>query len=362
MKKIKSFAMVMGAALLLSGCNETVAEAISKEDTNKKENTTTQSTEVETANKVNNGDISIGIGGDLVLDSWEGRVDEHFSTEIINLLNNVDISCVNNEFVFTDKEEAIEDKTFVYKSDSVWVQMMEDLGIDSVSLANNHSCEYKEAGLIDTMKTLEDKKIKFFGAGKNKKEAKEPVIFSVKGKKIAFIGASMAEKNIMTPEATEDKAGILSCYESDGFVQTVAEIADKSDYVVAYVHWGKEFESEVTKEQRKLAYELVDAGADVIVGAHSHCYQGVEYYNGTPIMYGLGNLWTSDKVEDSLIAVLYLGVENNGISKVSVVPLECGNGKTSYPEEEKRTEVFKDLRKIAKNAVIDKNGGIFPEE
>lgn len=365
MRKIKGIALVITAALFLTGCNETVADAISKEkkdDKSDKAKIENIEPETETATETIEGDITIAFGGDLVLDSWEGRVDQHFSEEIINLMNNVDISWVNNEFSFTDKEEYIEDKAFVYKSDAVWVQMMEDMGIDGVSLGNNHSCDYLKEGLLDTIDTLDNSNIKHAGAGKNIEEAKEPVIFTVQNKKIAIISASMAEKNIMTPEATEDSPGILTCYDSKAVEELIENTKKEVDYVIAYLHWGKEYDNNIQKDQSKTAYKLVDAGADIIVGSHSHCYQGIEYYEGVPILYGLGDFWTADKEEDSIMAVFYMGIDENKVDKINIVPLECGKGMTSYPKEKTRDETIKSLRKLSKNAVIDKNGGIFPEE
>ena len=117
----------------------------------------------------------------------------------------------------------------------------------------------------------------------------KPYYTEVDGKKIAIVAASRAEKYKMTPQATDTTPGILRCYDTELFVQTIKEARANADYVVAVVHWGTEHTTVLEDVQRSSAREYIDAGADVIIGGHSHCLQGIEYYEDKPIFYSLGN-------------------------------------------------------------------------
>ena len=160
------------------------------------------------------------------------------------------------------------------------MDILKEMGVDIVSLANNHAYDYGERSLIDTMATLKQAGIHYVGAGHNLEEAMSPVYFEVQGKTIAYVAASRAEKYRMTPQATEDAPGILLCYDTKLFLKAIEEAKKNADYVIAFVHWGTEYSYELEKVQRVTGKEYLDAGADIVIGAHSHCLQGIEYYEG----------------------------------------------------------------------------------
>lgn len=83
------------------------------------------------------------------------------------------------------------------------------------------------------------------------------------------------------------------------------ETKEKADFVIAYIHWGTEYSETLETAQTEGARELIDAGADVVLGAHPHCLQGMEYYNGKPILYSLGNYWFNEKTLDTILAELH---------------------------------------------------------
>ena len=84
-------------------------------------------------------------------------------------------------------------------------------------------------------------------------------------------------------------------------MQTIKEAKENADYVIAFVHWGTEYSYELEEVQLSTGKEYLDAGADIVIGAHPHCLQGIEYYNGKPIIYSLGNFWFNDKTLDTIL-------------------------------------------------------------
>ena len=138
-------------------------------------------------------------------------------------------------------------------------------GIDIVSLANNHSRNYGEKGLSETVEILDEKEISTTGLG-------ELVVKESKGIKYGFLGFDFISK---TPKEND--------------YELVAESVGEVDVLIVSVHWGAEYRSEPAESQERWAKELVEAGADVVVGHGPHWVQGMEHINEKPVYYSLGN-------------------------------------------------------------------------
>ena len=168
----------------------------------------------------------------------------------------------------------------------------------------------------------------------------------------------IAEKNKMTPQATESEPGILRCYDTTLFLETIAKAREHADFVLAYVHWGTEYSYDLEEVQLTTGKEYLDAGADVVIGAHSHCLQGLEYYEGKPIVYSLGNYWFNEKTLDTMLIQLHFygdAAENH--LEVQVIPAIQAGYKTTYaaePEEQRRIYDF--LESISVNVEITDEG------
>lgn len=115
--------------------------------------------------------------------------------------------------------------------------------------------------------------------------------YLVDGRKIAFVSATRAEKYILTPEAGENTPGVFRCYDPRRLLEVIAEAKSQSDYVILLVHWGKEGTHALESVMEETAPLYIDAGADLIVGAHAHRLQGIEFYKDKAIFYNLGNFW-----------------------------------------------------------------------
>jgi len=200
------------------------------------------------------------------------------------------------------------------------------------------------------------------GAGRNLEEAMTPVYREIDGKKIAYVAASRAEKFKMTPQATEDAAGILRCYDTELFLQEIREARAQADYVIAIVHWGTEYSTELEEVQTATGREYIDAGADIVIGGHTHCLQGMEYYKGKPILYSLGNFWFNDKPLDSMLVQVRLSGDDKASEitdehvEVQIVPARQENCKTRLLEGEDAERLFNDLERISEGVVIDEKG------
>lgn len=306
------------------------------------------------------GDINLddNWGTTLFMESQSNGIYDCISKELMESMQNADIMCLNNEFTFSTGGEKIPGKLYHFRANPERVEVLKEMGVDVVKLANNHACDYGSQSLLDTMDTLKGAGIEYIGAGANLQEAMTPVYIEADGKTVAFVAASRAEKNVKTPQATETEPGILRCYETELFVQTIREAKKNADFVLAYVHWGTEYSHELEDVQMTTGKEYLDAGADAVIGAHSHCLQGTEYYNGKPIVYSLGNYWFNEKTLDTMLVELHFyGDDSDSQLEVKVIPAIQKEYKTTFvSDKEERERIFSFLEGISINVHIDENG------
>ena len=160
-------------------------------------------------------------------------------------------------------------------------------GFDVVSLANNHIWDYGRVAALDTMRYLRDAGIDYVGFGRNYDEANTPIIRQVGDAKVAFFGYT----EFYSKELWADEKLGLSEFKKDEISRRVAEIKEfgRADIVVVSLHWGVEYETESNAAQQNIAHQLIDAGADLIIGHHPHVPQEFESYKDGYIVYSLGN-------------------------------------------------------------------------
>ncbi len=264
-----------------------------------------------------------------------GGVLNCIDSEVVDYLNASDILLINNEFSIGTRGEPLSGKTWTFQASPDSIQIHKDLGADIVSLANNHVYDYGEIGFYDTLDYLEQAGMPVVGAGRNLDEAKQAQYFIVNGIKIGIIAASRAEKVYFTPVATEDSAGIMGTYESADFLDAIREADAQCDILIAYVHWGTENSVKLETAQKRMAKEYIDAGVDAVVGGHTHCVQGMEFYNGKPIFYSVGNFWFSSYTLDSCIVTLRVDKDMN-VESVFVPLIQKGCETHLLTGEERR--------------------------
>ena len=316
----------------------------------------------------NSYDFTICFAGDINLDeAWcttqflnqqPNGITDCISPDLLAHMNAADVMCLNNEFTYSLLGEPLADKLYTFRANPERVSVLQEMGVDIVKLANNHVYDYGKQALLDTFDTLEGAGIAYVGAGRNLAQAMEPVYIELDGKIIAFVAASRAEKFKMTPQATEDSPGILRCYDTELFLETIKKADANADFVLAYVHWGTEYSYELEDVQMTTGREYLDAGADVVIGAHSHCLQGMEYYDEKPIIYSLGNYWFNEKTLDTMLLDLHFyGDDENKNLEVKVIPaIQSGYRTQGIADIEEQERIYSFLEDISINVEIDQDG------
>ncbi len=185
-------------------------------------------------------------------------------------------------------------------------------------------------------------------------EAMRPYYFIVNGRKISHVAATRAEKYIITPEAGENTPGILRTYDSELFLQTIREARQNSDYVIAYVHWGTEDSNQIENIQKTMGYEYINAGADIVIGAHAHVLQGIEFYQGKPIIYNLGNFIFNAVTTDT--GMLKIHIKNDGVLSYEFLPFIQKDCYTETVEGSEKERILNFMQDISFSVTFDKNG------
>ena len=308
------------------------------------------------------GDICFAEDG-FVLDHYDETegLSECISPEILQMTNQADVFYLNHEYYVSEGGETLEGKLYTFRAKPERMTLLDEMGTDLVSLANNHVYDYGEEALLDTLDYLDEVTLPYVGGGRNKEEADRPVYFIVNGIKIGFVAATNAEIVYYTPAATEDSPGVLEAYDTAEYNQIIAEAAKECDYLIAYIHWGPEDTNQYAKYQTEQGKEFLASGADIVVGGHPHVLQGIEYVDGKPIIYSMGDFWFND--ETKYTGLLKLDITIDGLEEMSFVPcLQTGYTTQYLKETAKQREFYDFLQGLSPNAVIDDNGVITEQE
>lgn len=225
--------------------------------------------------------------------------DEYLSSEIKKYLKSFDLiigtleTAIGTNIPF-DEIKMAGRKNIIYSRNEDFYRIKE-IGVNIVSLANNHIGDLGIEGLKNTIKILNENNICYCGAGSNIEEASKPIIIEHDGVKIAILAYCSTDPNQVAyvPVATKDTWGV-NPFIIENVCQDIKQYKSKCDYVVVMVHWGKEYSSYPLKEIKKSSFTLANSGADLIIGTHTHSVQPHIKYKNCHIYYSLGNFLFPD--------------------------------------------------------------------
>lgn len=281
------------------------------------------------------------------------------STDLLEKMNSADITMVNLEFPFSTRGTQMENKQYTFRADPARCSILKEMGVDIVSLANNHILDFGTEALLDTVTTLNENAIRYVGAGENLEEAKKPSVITMNGRNIAFLGASRVIP-ITEWNATKYSPGVFTTYDPTLLIEEIKAAKQTNDLVVVYVHWGIEKEEQPEEYQRTMAKQYIDAGADLVIGSHPHVLQGIEYYNGKPIVYSLGNFVFGHTIERTVM--LEVAINDQDICNLRLIPCETKDAYThTLTSDEEIEEFFSYYEGISYGIKIDKYGNVIKE-
>lgn len=268
--------------------------------------------------------VTLVFGGDFCpIRGYEKKMlqgKEIFASEILSLFRN-HISVINLEAPLCDA--TLPTASFAgygLRGSPEVIPYLKKLEVDAWGLANNHVLDFKEEGVRQTMRYLDDAGIRCFGAGENSETAERPMAIQAGGLKIGVW--AIAEKELNLATTTHPGAAEFCPFQNPDKIRKMREAFD---FLVVFVHAGHEFTTVPSPRIRSAYRAFIDAGADAVIGHHPHVIQGVERWGNGFIAYSLGNLvfdspYVSAYEETDIGFLLKLEISRHKVHNTEIFP------------------------------------------
>ncbi|WP_460933157.1 CapA family protein [Phycicoccus ginsengisoli] len=258
------------------------------------------------------GTLTMAFAGDIHFEEYLAPLarDPRGLAELQATLGAADLAVANLETAITERGTRI-GKEFHFRAPASALETVRGAGIDVVSMANNHGVDYGPVGLQDTLAAKRTSPVPVVGIGRDEDEAFAPAVVEAKGLRVAVFGVSQVyEMTLARYSAGPEKAGIASSMPTTRIRSAVERAARRYDLVVVFLHWGTDYQQCPDRLSIDTARVLEQAGADIVVGGHSHRVNGAGWLGRSYVDYGLGNfVWWRSREPDSRSGVLTLSVD-----------------------------------------------------
>lgn len=282
-----------------------------------------------------------------------GGIENVVSKPLLSELQDVDVLMMNEEFPFSTRGTQAPDKQYTFRIDPKYVSAFTEMGVDIVSLANNHALDYGTDALEDSFSTLDGAGIKYAGAGDTQDRARELQVFEVNGKKFGYLAASRVIP-VGSWNIENGQPGMFCTYDETKLLADIKAAKEKCDFLTVYVHWGIERNTTPEGYQTSLGKEYVEAGADLVIGAHTHCLQGIQYFDGKPVFYSLGNFIFNGTIEKT--AAVKVTVDADGNTSYQLLPASATGGTTNLLTGTQATELYDYVEGLSYDVEITEDG------
>ena len=303
------------------------------------------------------GDLMLGrLVSDIIIE----KGCDYIWGNTLSILQKADLRLANLETTFTKSTAAVF-KLFNFKSDPENICALKAAHIDIVSLANNHSKDFGNEGLIDTIKNLGHVNIAYIGAGLNINQARKPVILTKNNIKIGFLAATDNEPKWA---ATKDNPGInyFEVTKLNNLLDDIKALKKQVDIVVVSLHWGPNMREYPAQEYINAAHAIINAGADIIHGHSAHILQGIEIYQHKLILYDTGDFVDDYQVDPRLrndwSALFMVTVSKEKIVSIKIIPTIIDLMQANTASEGTTNKILRRLNQLSKpfNTKIPRDG------
>ena len=229
--------------------------------------------------------------GDVMLgDAAQADLDRHGYTwpfDHVRPLLTANVVIGNAEApITTRRQHYFPNERWHYNMQPAAAQALADVGFTALGLSNNHTLDRGPEGLRDTLRHAREAGLRTFGGGMNVDEASAPLLIETPYGTVGVVGLSTAWNSGAV--ASTRRAGTIPFTDAEINRLKQAATAAGARWMVAYVHWGENYE-ELVPRQRTVAASFARAGYDLVIGAHPHIAQEIEVVDGMPVLYSLGN-------------------------------------------------------------------------
>jgi poly-gamma-glutamate capsule biosynthesis protein CapA/YwtB (metallophosphatase superfamily) len=271
------------------------------------------------------GDVMLGRGVNGTLRT--ARPEEPWG-DVLPLLDSADLRIINLECAITEHKQpwSLTPKVFHFRADPVAIEVLKTARVDACSLANNHTLDFEDRGLLDTLRHLEEAGIRYAGAGRDAEEAARPALLEGGVALVAFTdneppfaaGPDRPGTNYL-PVSLEPE--VLRRVEEA--VGAAREAGART--IVFSNHWGPNMVQRPREIFRRFARAVLDRGVDLYYGHSAHLFQGVEIYDGKPILYDTGDFIDDYAVDPNLrndrSFLFRVSVEGGDLKRLELFPV-----------------------------------------
>jgi poly-gamma-glutamate synthesis protein (capsule biosynthesis protein) len=267
-----------------------------------------------------------------------------FSSEVVAVLREADLRVLNLECCISERGAPAPGRVFHFRAPPVAVEALTHLGVDCVTLANNHALDFGTDALLDTLAYLDAAGIRCVGAGSDLVRARAPVVLEAQGLRLAVIGLTDHPAGYAAaPERPGVAFGDLQ-YEGvpEWLTDSIARASADADAVLVTPHWGPNMTEEPLRYIRRAARTLLDAGTDLVAGHSAHVFHGV----APRVLYDLGDFVDDYRVDRKLrndLGLLFL-VDLATTGRVEAIPLELQYAHTRLARGEEAAWVRRRFR------------------
>jgi poly-gamma-glutamate capsule biosynthesis protein CapA/YwtB (metallophosphatase superfamily) len=304
------------------------------------------------------GDVMLGRG---VAESLDHRMrPEEPWGDVRPLLDDADLRIINLECAVTDNEQpwTRTPKVFHFRAPPSAIETLRTARIDACSLANNHTMDFEEQGLLDTLEHLDAAGIRHAGAGRNREEAADTAVLAVPSdptRRVALLaftdneppfaaGADWPGTNYLPVSLQPD---VLLRVEKA--VATVREMGVET--VIFSNHWGPNMVRRPRELFRRFARAVIDRGADIIYGHSAHVFQGVEIYRGKPIIYDTGDFIDDYAVDPRMrndwSFLFRVSLEEGGFQRLELTPVKLSYARVDLAKGGEREKILDRMERLS---------------
>ncbi|MHC4217391.1 MAG: CapA family protein [Planctomycetota bacterium] len=283
------------------------------------------------------GDVMLGRGVDELIGV---NPPEAFWGDVLPVLRSADLVVANLECAITDRTEPWDEtpKVFHFRARPEAVTVLQAANVGAVSLANNHTLDFRRVGLLETLSHLEAAGVRCAGAGLDVDSARAAAVIEAGDLRL---GLAALTDNEPPFAAGPQRPGtsyleILVTPESRDLVElAVADArAGGADLVVLSLHWGPNMVVSPPSRFRDFARSAIDAGVDVVYGHSAHVFQGVEVYRRRPILYDTGDILDDYAVDATLrndwSFLFLLDLDDAGMQRLRLRPVRLTYGAVNF--------------------------------
>jgi poly-gamma-glutamate synthesis protein (capsule biosynthesis protein) len=309
--------------------------------------------------------ITLALMGDVMLGrrvaealGYRMRPEEPWG-DVTPLLNDSDLRIINLECAITDNKRpwTRTPKVFHFRTPSSAVETLRTARIDACSLANNHTLDFEEQGLLDTLKHLDAAGILHAGAGRDREEAAEPAILTVSADRCRVALLAFTDNEPPFAAGTHRPGtNYLPVSLRPAVLRKVERAVSAArvmgaDTVVFSNHWGPNMVQRPKRIFRRFARAVIDLGVDIYYGHSAHVFQGVEIYRGKPILYDTGDFIDDYAVNHELrndwSFLFRVSVAEGGFERLDLVPVKLSYARVDLATGGEREAVLNRMEQLS---------------